>query len=323
MSRCCKRATAACSPGGSFARAFLEKNPKFVFAPFSSEIVSEIAKGVFVIGDRRVPLVPNIGVVLGGDAALVIDTGMGPANGAKVLEIAKDLAGSRPLTLTLTHFHPEHGFGAQVFKGVARIIYNEAQRDELTRKGEAFLGMFRTFGPAVAAALEGTTIVEPDEVYSGPNATIDLGGRSVELRAAGKAHTLGDQTVHVSDCGVVFMGDLVEERMFPIFPWFPPDEVDIDAANWARVLKTLEAEAPRVVVPGHGALGGAEIVRTVRDYMIDLGRRVKSRRDKQEDADAIVAALGPEVRSEHPAWSQPEWVDFAIRYFAATGAAPS
>ena len=76
------------------------------------------------------------------------------------------------------------------------------------------------------------------------------------------------------------------------------------------------------MVPGHGALGGAEIVRTVRDYMVDLGRRVKSRRDRQEDADAIVAALGPEIRSEHPDWSQPEWVDFAIRYFAASGAAP-
>ena len=59
--------------------------------------------------------------------------------------------------------------------------------------------------------------------------------------------------------------------MFPIFPWFPPDEVDIDAANWARVLATLSAEAPRVVVPGHGALAGPEIIRTVRDYMTDLG----------------------------------------------------
>src|SRR5580698_3254664 len=115
--------------------------------------LSEIAKGVFVIGDRRVPLVPNIGIVLGDDSTLVIDTGMGPANGAKVLEVANDLAGSRALILTLTHFHPEHGFGAQAFKGVAKIHYNSAQRDELREKGEAYLGMFKTFGPGVAAAL--------------------------------------------------------------------------------------------------------------------------------------------------------------------------
>jgi hypothetical protein len=71
----------------------------------------------------------------------------GPANGAKVLGVAKDLAGPRPLILTLTHFHPEHGFGAQAFKGAGKIIYNEAQRDELKRKGEAFSACFARSGP--------------------------------------------------------------------------------------------------------------------------------------------------------------------------------
>src|SRR5260370_41073181 len=107
----------------------------------------EIADGIFVIGDRRVPLVPNIGIILGGQAALVVDAGMGPANGAKVLEAARKVAGQRRLVLTLTHFHPQHGYGAQAFKGVARILYNRAQRDELAEKGEAYLAMFRTFWP--------------------------------------------------------------------------------------------------------------------------------------------------------------------------------
>ena len=49
----------------------------------------EIAAGVFVIRDRRVPLVPNIGIILGEEAALVVDTGMGPVNGRKVLEAAR------------------------------------------------------------------------------------------------------------------------------------------------------------------------------------------------------------------------------------------
>ena len=62
--------------------------------------VSEIADGVFVIPDRRVPLVPNIGIVRGSDAVLVVDTGMGPANGGKVLEAARHIAGSRSLIVT-------------------------------------------------------------------------------------------------------------------------------------------------------------------------------------------------------------------------------
>ena len=195
--------------------------------------LEEIAANVFVITDRRVPLVPNIGIIVGNDAALVVDTGMGPANGQKVLDCARRLAGPRRLVLTLTHFHPEHGFGAQVFKGAARIHYNRAQRDELRAKGDGYLGMFKTFGPGVAAALEGTQLVQPDDVYEGSSTSIDLGGRTVELRNWGLAHTAGDQVVWLPQERILFTGDLAEERIFPIFPWFPPDDASIDGARWA------------------------------------------------------------------------------------------
>ena len=278
--------------------------------------LKEIAPGVHVITDHRVPLVPNIGIVLGTDAALVVDTGMGPANGQKVLDCAKRLAGDRPLILTLTHFHPEHGFGAEIFKGAARIHYNRAQRDELAAKGEGYLGMFKTFGPGVAAALEGTKLVDPDDVYEGASTTLDLGGRTVELRTWGLAHTAGDQVVWLPQERILFTGDLAEERIFPIFPWFPPDDADIDGARWAQVLGELIAWNPAIVVPGHGDLGGAEILKAVRDYMVDLGRRVAAERKAGNDADAIAASLGPKIRAEHPDWVAPEWIDFAIRYYS-------
>ena len=278
--------------------------------------LQEIAPGVHVITDHRVPLVPNIGIILGTDAALVVDTGMGPANGQKVLDCAKRLAGDRPLILTLTHFHPEHGFGAQVFKGAARIHYNRTQRDELAAKGEGYLGMFKTFGPGVAAALEGTKLVEPDDVYEGASTAIDLGGRTVELHTWGLAHTAGDQVVWLPQERILFTGDLAEERIFPIFPWFPPNDADIDGARWAQVLGELIAWNPAIVVPGHGDLGGAEILKAVRDYMVDLGRRVAAERKTGKDADTVVASLGPKVRAEHPDWAAPEWIDFAIRYYS-------
>lgn len=279
--------------------------------------IKEIAAGVFIIADRRIPLVPNIGIVLGKDAALIVDTGMGPANGQKVLEVAKRVAGQRALLLTLTHFHPEHGFGAQVFKGAAKIRYNRSQRDELRAKGEGYLAMFKSFGPSVAAALEGTKLVEPDEVYDGPSTTIDLGGRKVELRTWGLAHTNGDQVVWLPQERILFTGDLAEERIFPIFPWFPPDDADIDGARWAQILSELAGLNPAIVVPGHGDIGGPEILTAVRDYMIDLSRRVGAERKSGKGADAIVAELAPKIRSEHPDWSAPEWIDFAIRYYAS------
>lgn len=278
--------------------------------------ITEVADGVWVIPDRRVPLVPNVGIVLGDDAALVVDTGMGPANGRLVLEAARAKAGDRRLLLTITHFHPEHGFGAQAFRGEAHIVYNHTQLEDLHSKGEGYVGMFRTFGPAVEQALEGVELVDPDETYAGSH-TIDLGGRTVSFRETGLAHTRGDQLVTVDDAGVVFAGDLVEERCFPIFPYFPPDDVDLDGSAWIRVLADLEAQAPALVVPGHGSPGDAGIVATQRRFMEELREAAYAAADAGRSADETVAELEPRFHAEHPDWVQPEWVGFGLRAFHA------
>ena len=118
--------------------------------------------------------------------------------------------------------------------------------------------MFRTFGAAVAEQLEGVELVKPDEVYE-DRTSLDLGGVEVELHHFGLAHTRGDQVVFLPEQRVLFTGDLVETRLFPIFPWFPPDDADVNGSRWIDVLGRLEALEPEVVVPGHGEVGGARV----------------------------------------------------------------
>jgi glyoxylase-like metal-dependent hydrolase (beta-lactamase superfamily II) len=267
----------------------------------------EIAPGVYVIHDHRVPLVPNIGIILGTHSALVVDTGMGPVNGAAVLAAAKTLAHGRDLILTLTHFHPEHGFGAQAFKDEATIVYNRAQATELAAKGPAYLGMFRGMSADVAAALEGTELVSADQLYDGADHEIDLGGRTVVLRTWGPAHTQADQIVWLPTERILFTGDLAEERIFPIFPWFPPDDADIDAKGWLAALDAMVALAPEVVVPGHGAVGGVSIVKEVAAYIRAVATAVNAGESPDEISERMLAL--------HPDWDAPEWIGFAVRYF--------
>ena len=274
----------------------------------------EIASGVFVVPDRRVPLVPNVGVVLGEERALVVDTALGPANGARVRAIAEELAGSRELLVTITHFHPEHGFGAQAF-GDVPIVYNRAQLDELRDKGAGYVELFRTFGDAVAAELESVELVEPTETYDGDAHELDLGGRTVELRTFGRAHTRGDQVVWLPDERILFTGDLVEERCFAIFPYFPPDDADVDGEAWLRVLEQLEALEPALVVPGHGAVGDTSVIADAREYIARLRDETRELAAAGVGAEEAVERLDESMRALHPDWVQPEWIAFGVRHF--------
>lgn len=281
--------------------------------------VKEIADGVFVIGDHRTWLVPNIGIVLGSDAALVIDTGLGPANGEAVLAAARRIAGPRRrLFLTLTHFHPEHGYGAQALHPYATIIYNRAQRDELIEKGERYLGLFRqTQGPAAIAALDGTRLVLPHMVYDGAKAEIDLGGRKVELQTFGLAHTRGDQTVYLPQERILFAGDLIEERMFPIFPWFPPADTEVDGVHWARILTDFQRFDPTLIIPGHGDPGPIDIALNLASHIETVGRDVRALRAAGKSGDEIMRDYKPQVVASAPTWENPNLLDWEIGYFAA------
>jgi glyoxylase-like metal-dependent hydrolase (beta-lactamase superfamily II) len=248
---------------------------------------------------------------------LVIDTGMGPVNGARVLEAARQKAQGRQLILTTTHFHPEHAFGAQAFAGNAHTIYNSAQLAEFRDKGQAYVEMFRGFGPAVAHALEGVQLVEPDETYDGATHTVDLGGRSVQLLTWGLAHTRGDQVVFLPEERILFTGDLVEERIFPIYPYFPPEDADVDGSRWIDVLRKLEALGPDRVVVGHGDVGGVDVIETAREYHELLRWKTLELAAAGLDADEVVARLEPEVHAAYAGWEQPEWVAFGIRSFHA------
>ena len=281
--------------------------------------VREIADGVFVIGDHRVWLVPNIGVVLGREAALVIDCGLGPANGEAVLTSARRIAGPhRRLMLTVTHFHPEHGYGAQAFRGSATIVYNRAQRGELAEKGERYLRLFRaTQGPNAVVALDGTKIVMPDRVYEGAHSTLDLGGRTVELRAHGLGHTRGDQSIYLPRERILFAGDLIEERAFPIFPYFPPADTELDGVRWARTLREFATLAPTIIVPGHGDTSGAQVANNLAAYMETVHARVATLLAAGASPEHILEVYKPELLTAHPTWDHPQLIDLQLMYEAS------
>ena len=300
---------AGAEDGGAAAASLLTSRPRPVV---DARFPAEIAPGVFVLSDNRIPLVPNIVIVVGREQALVVDCGLGIESAEPVLNLTRRLAPRRRIVLTVTHAHPEHGFGAQVFKPDGRIYYNRLQRDYFLQSGTRLLEGFRAgvITPEARDVLDGIILVPPDAVYDGDRASLDLGGRRVEFRTWGIAHTPGDQIVHLPQDRILIAGDLIEERMFPIVPLFPPmitaDEINIP--QWETALTDILELRPRLVVPGHGGLAGPEVAHAVLGYFRAVRELVRTTEPSDQD-------LPMRVRASYPTWENPEFITPAIQHF--------
>ena len=270
----------------------------------ATNAINQISDGVWVIPDSdHTLLVPNIGIILGSRATLIIDTGFGTDNARSVLQQARRLSDVRPIYLTHTHCHPEHGFGANVVAGEVTIVYNDLQWSELQEKGPLLLRMFRDRMPSVAPMLDGVEFVRPDIGYSG-SLNLDLGERIVEFREFGGAHSRGDQAILVSGSkSVLFTGDLVEERYFGIL-----GDNESHVIPWIDRLDRLEQLGADTVVPGHGLLGGRDLIPMYRGYFELAKRRVAAlRADRDLSEDEIVEAVTQQVLDLHPDWQNKPW----------------
>jgi glyoxylase-like metal-dependent hydrolase (beta-lactamase superfamily II) len=271
--------------------------------------IEEIAPGVHVIPDRRIEFVPNVGVVEGERGVLIVDTAMGHRNGEAILALAERVAGDRKVILTTTHFHPEHAFGAKPFEQDITYVMNAAQAEELAAKGTEYVEMFSTFGPGLAELLDGVELIPPDLTYEGW-LRIDLGGKVVELHEVGPAHTRGDQLIHLPGEGVLFAGDLVENAFFPILP-----DPDAQGEEWLDVLGTMNGLAPGIVVGGHGAVGGPELIDAFRVYLEEVRDRTAALESEGAEPAAIVATIEGEMFARHEGWGNQEWVKSAVESF--------
>ncbi|MGH1329110.1 MBL fold metallo-hydrolase [Bacillus pretiosus] len=278
------------------------------------EQCKRINSRVSYISDNFIQFVPNIGIIEGDDKVLLIDTGIGTYNGDILKEYVSSFLNGRELLITTTHFHPEHAYGLEAFKGAATIIYNEKQKQDFLSKGENYLKLFKTFGKDFKQLLDCTHLVEGDKYYSG-RITIDLGNLEIELIEVGGGHTLGDQIIYIPKYQILFTGDLIENRVFPIFPYYPPSDTDVNGYKWINILKYMIDINPNIVVPGHGDIGGVEIIQQQLFYLEQLKKDTLHLLKSNCDIMDIEAQLELKYQTIFKNWRESEWIRLAVRNF--------
>jgi glyoxylase-like metal-dependent hydrolase (beta-lactamase superfamily II) len=254
------------------------------------EGLRQISPHVHIIPDNSVPLVPNVGYIVGDRAALVIDTGLGPRNGAAVYEVAKRLAGAKALYLVTTHFHPEHDLGAQAFPDSTKLIRSTDQVKEIAESGLQLAKVFASRSPINAELLKDADFRKADITFE-RDYDLDLGGVQAKLTAMGPNHTVGDTIVWIGSDRILFSGDLAMRAQ----PAFASSHSSL--RQWLASLDRLEALKPDIIVPSHGPTGdGSNFITGYRAYRIEVRDRTASEkragRSVDQTVEIVTAAFG-------------------------------
>ena len=186
----------------------------------------------------------NSGILVSDSLVVVIDTKMDDA-AEKLYQNAKELAGNRPLLVINTHIHPDHTNGNKHYKGQTIIAGGNYKKENWIKEaGEETL---------------------PTEWLKG-KMDIKMGDDTITLLNLGKiAHTESDIVVYLHKRKMLFAGDLVLNKQAPVLMG------SADPDGYMAVFDLLPKQFDiQKIVPGHGAIGGIELIDNFRQYFIDM-----------------------------------------------------
>lgn len=266
-------------------------------APFLEDTIEKVSDHVWAIPGKGRPVVPNVGIIVGDSATMVVDTGMGLKNGELVVRQAEKLSKNPTLYLTTTHAHPEHVTGEPAFPPAAKWIINEAQNEDLEKILPGFITAFSGRSPEMKAMLQDVKMRNPDIVFD-HEAKVDLGGVTVRMTYYGPAHTHGDEVILVEPDSVLLPGDLVQNKMFPLIP-----DSTGSAKGWLAILDKLEPLHPAHIVPDHGSFGDASLIPQEKAFFVALEARVSELKKQGKSAQDTVQTVYTEFTAKYPDWT--------------------
>jgi glyoxylase-like metal-dependent hydrolase (beta-lactamase superfamily II) len=254
---------------------------------------------------------PNIGIVVGENGTLVVDTGLGPRNGATVARVAKKLAPNNKLYLTTTHFHPEHAAGESGFPQGTILIRDKVQQEEMDKHGEEVIKLFASRNAQWKELLADVKLRAPDKTFD-KELKLDLGGGvTVRLLWFGGAHTKGDELTFVEPDKTLISGDVVQNKVVPnIF------RDGGTPSSWIAVLDEVEKLGAVHVLPTHSAVGDGSLVAKEKAFIVDLRTRALGLKKEGVAVEDAGRSLTAEFKTKYPDWPITDVTNFVKSIYA-------
>jgi len=252
----------------------------------------------------------NAGIIDLGDRTLVFDAFENPQAAEDLLSAGLQLTRRKPSVVIISHLHPDHWGGLQVFKDSAILATHvmrqamvpiaeemsamqadpsdmedylheleatlAAQTDPLKRKSIEITLARQRYSIQALPTLEPTL---PNQTFKGK---IVFHGtqRSAELIDTGKGHTKSDCLLRLSQDSIAFIGDIGFFQGQPFMAYGFP-------SKWLALLEELLAWDIETFVPGHGQVGSKDDLELEARYirlLEDMVHRVVQAGGTVEDA---------------------------------------
>ena len=270
------------------------------------DVTVKLASHTYVIPDGNVGLVPNVGIVVGSRATLVIDPGLGRRNGETVLREAAKVSKNTEVYIASTHFHAEHTTGYVAFPPSAKYVNSTVQEAEFAESGMPMVQMFSKRSPATADILKDAA-GRPAAITFDREYRLDLGGVAVRFLVVGPTHTRGDTGFFVEGDNVLFAGDVVMNNSF-----LAATPVSSMKA-WLAAFDAFDAMKPQTIVPAHGAVGPGSIIAINREIMQAVQARARALKAQGRSADETATTVQAELAAQHPDWPRANGLAAAAR----------
>jgi cyclase len=227
----------------------------------------------------------NIGVQVGGDGVVVVDSGSG-SNAEAVLAAIKKIT-TQPIRYVInTGADGDHVGGNEALAKAGQTLFVAGGGVGI---GADFLGG----GASILAAEKVLTRMSaakfpaaawPSETFQQPRKYMYLNGEGIEVLRQPAAHTDGDSIVFFRRSDVVMAGDVFDITKFPVIDVERGGSIQGEIAALNRIVDTAVPSVPIVsreegtlVIPGHGhvcdqldVVEYRDMVTIVRDRIRDL-----------------------------------------------------